>query len=536
LGAWGAIQYVTTGLTLAAFVVAAILFAYRARLKQRADIIKSAPKNKVVDAIATEAEFFQVDVSDLSEETKKVVVLRQIQNRARREAYFAALALVVAVILGWIAFVTVSGNQQKSGEANSEQKVTGVDTAPKEFRQAPTVVFSDGRRAIVEFAVTIHIEQSNAAKFVAAVGNIAKANEVLTPRMISTVLASLEPIIFADAVRRRRGLEIDIETRLKPYFSDLGITLDAFSFQNFTRIADSLVDISGFWVDEQGGELLAIGSPRNVSDYFDSRQGQGRIEKANSAPGNFTVTRKNNSKCVYTITFAGENRLRVVSNSNLDTKERCTAGTFRSEPSTQAVFSKVAEFILGGWVELGITLNQYDNNIGREKLQQLINPPGDAIQRREKLLGMLAKAVHLKGDINHDVLRVIFFDMSERTAAVSYDGDGRWAWSSGDRRRLSETCEHFKRKFDEFLFTFGITPAHVSSEEMRRLDEVEKIANAIPGVPRDLPASRDEVAENYVAIWKEFEIRLDIPENDPAPAKDSEKRGCSARLSFRLRS
>ncbi len=38
-----AIPYIGTGLSLVAFVVAAITFAYRSRLQQRAEIIKSAP-------------------------------------------------------------------------------------------------------------------------------------------------------------------------------------------------------------------------------------------------------------------------------------------------------------------------------------------------------------------------------------------------------------------------------------------------------------------------------------------------------------
>jgi hypothetical protein len=49
---WGALQYVGTGLSLVAFVVAAILFAYRARLKNRAEIIKSAPDKERLEAIA----------------------------------------------------------------------------------------------------------------------------------------------------------------------------------------------------------------------------------------------------------------------------------------------------------------------------------------------------------------------------------------------------------------------------------------------------------------------------------------------------
>jgi len=65
LTAWYAIPYVGTGLSLVAFAIAAALYVYRARLKQRADIIKSAPQKERLDAIASTAEFFRVDISEL---------------------------------------------------------------------------------------------------------------------------------------------------------------------------------------------------------------------------------------------------------------------------------------------------------------------------------------------------------------------------------------------------------------------------------------------------------------------------------------
>jgi hypothetical protein len=62
---WNAIQYVGSGLSLIAFVAAAVVFGYRARLKQRAEIIKSAPEKERLEAIAAIAEFFRVDLSGL---------------------------------------------------------------------------------------------------------------------------------------------------------------------------------------------------------------------------------------------------------------------------------------------------------------------------------------------------------------------------------------------------------------------------------------------------------------------------------------
>jgi hypothetical protein len=59
MNAWGALQYVGTGLSLVAFAVAAIPFAYRARLAHRAEIIRSAPEKERLEAIAITAEFFR---------------------------------------------------------------------------------------------------------------------------------------------------------------------------------------------------------------------------------------------------------------------------------------------------------------------------------------------------------------------------------------------------------------------------------------------------------------------------------------------
>ena len=73
--AWYAIPYVGTGLSLVAFAIAAVLYAYRARLKQRADIITSAPQKERLDAIASTAEFFRVDISGLPAKQQQEIVL-----------------------------------------------------------------------------------------------------------------------------------------------------------------------------------------------------------------------------------------------------------------------------------------------------------------------------------------------------------------------------------------------------------------------------------------------------------------------------
>src|SRR5258708_7332987 len=104
---WQALQYVGTGLSLVAFAVAAFLLAYRARLTNRAEIIKSAPEKERLDAIATTAEFFRVDVSGLTRAQQQDIALTQIHARARRDLLLAGVSLAVAILLAVIAAAAI---------------------------------------------------------------------------------------------------------------------------------------------------------------------------------------------------------------------------------------------------------------------------------------------------------------------------------------------------------------------------------------------------------------------------------------------
>src|SRR5712671_534713 len=101
------LQYVGTGLSLVAFAVAALLLAYRARLTNRAEIIKSAPEKERLEAIAATAEFFRVDVSGLSRAEQQDIALAQIHARARRDLLLAGVSLAVAILLAAIAIAAI---------------------------------------------------------------------------------------------------------------------------------------------------------------------------------------------------------------------------------------------------------------------------------------------------------------------------------------------------------------------------------------------------------------------------------------------
>lgn len=119
----GAIPYVTSGLSLIAFVVAALFYSYRARLRQRTSIILSAPKDQRIAAIEATADFLKIDTSGLSGKSKETIILRQLEIRSRRDQMMFVVALVVAILLGLMAVITISnqGGNQAAASANQTQ-------------------------------------------------------------------------------------------------------------------------------------------------------------------------------------------------------------------------------------------------------------------------------------------------------------------------------------------------------------------------------------------------------------------------------
>lgn len=124
-----ALKYVGSGLSLVAFVVAAVLLAYRARLTNCAEIIKSAPEPERLEAIATTAEFFRVDVAGLPPEQQREIALKQIQARTRRDLMLASVMLVVAVLLAIVAVIAIVGVPTRSADI-TVNPIRGVDFRP----------------------------------------------------------------------------------------------------------------------------------------------------------------------------------------------------------------------------------------------------------------------------------------------------------------------------------------------------------------------------------------------------------------------
>jgi len=134
VGEWQAIQYVGSGLSLIAFAIAAALFAYRARLRHQAEIIRSAPTRDRLEAIAVTAQFFRVDTSRLSAKQQEEIILAQLAARLRRDLLFGSVAILVAIMLAVIAIVAIlyPPSEGQSTKLDNPQFASVVSGRPTE--------------------------------------------------------------------------------------------------------------------------------------------------------------------------------------------------------------------------------------------------------------------------------------------------------------------------------------------------------------------------------------------------------------------
>jgi hypothetical protein len=96
---WDALPYVGSGLSLAAFLLAAILLVRRAYLTRIAGTIKSAPEEA--------AAFLRLGISGFTDVQLQVIALAQIRARTRRDLVAACTTLAIAIPLAVIAVLAI---------------------------------------------------------------------------------------------------------------------------------------------------------------------------------------------------------------------------------------------------------------------------------------------------------------------------------------------------------------------------------------------------------------------------------------------
>jgi hypothetical protein len=116
---WTAINYVTSGFALIAFLAAAAAWAYKLYLEGRGRLIRSAKEKERGELVKNALEFFNIDAARLTKEQQFKLALEQIKSRGRRFTIQAAVLVVVALCITFYLIVQYAPMGQ----------MTGVDSA-----------------------------------------------------------------------------------------------------------------------------------------------------------------------------------------------------------------------------------------------------------------------------------------------------------------------------------------------------------------------------------------------------------------------
>lgn len=123
----GSNKYVSSGLTLVAFVIAAAVSLYRKQILPKAKLINLAREEDRAPLISKSLEFLEIDPSELTKEQRYKIATVQIHKRARRFAITAWVIIAIAFLTAVIAIIsivqtkrTIDLNQYRASSSNRE--------------------------------------------------------------------------------------------------------------------------------------------------------------------------------------------------------------------------------------------------------------------------------------------------------------------------------------------------------------------------------------------------------------------------------
>jgi hypothetical protein len=111
---WEAIAFVSSGVTLTAFLAAVVAWAYKTKAEERERLIRTAKPDQRADLVRNALEIFHVDTTGLTREQQYSLAIEQIRARAQRLKVVAALVCFLSVVAAAVALFAIAGNKTTS--------------------------------------------------------------------------------------------------------------------------------------------------------------------------------------------------------------------------------------------------------------------------------------------------------------------------------------------------------------------------------------------------------------------------------------
>ena len=105
---WDAIAYVSTGISLVAFLAAVASWTYRHKIGQKERLLRSLPENKRANAVADVLELFKVETSNLTKQQQYDLAIEQIRAKTKRYLLAIITVIIICFIGAFISFYAIT--------------------------------------------------------------------------------------------------------------------------------------------------------------------------------------------------------------------------------------------------------------------------------------------------------------------------------------------------------------------------------------------------------------------------------------------
>ncbi|MBY6263809.1 hypothetical protein EI613_18080 [Azospirillum sp. 412522] len=133
---WNTVTQISSGFSLAAFLIAVFYFVYKNKIKEQGKIIRDAPEGERVKVIKAYLEWFDVDTEKLTKQQAYEIAIRQINVKERRY-YIAAVTFLsasVILLIGTIAYMYLSVKKVDSSVKVQILSPSTNSEFPEEYR------------------------------------------------------------------------------------------------------------------------------------------------------------------------------------------------------------------------------------------------------------------------------------------------------------------------------------------------------------------------------------------------------------------
>ena len=153
---WEAIAYVSSGLTLTAFLAAVAAWVYKNKSEEKERLLRAAPQSQRAKLVEQALESFHVDTSGLTKQQQYDLAVQQIQARSQRFRWTAIVVVLLVLIAATVAVYAIDRIAAPNLKPSLEQTQPLAQTLSGSIHNETNDPLPDVQVALPEFGITTH--------------------------------------------------------------------------------------------------------------------------------------------------------------------------------------------------------------------------------------------------------------------------------------------------------------------------------------------------------------------------------------------